>query len=325
VGGPSTNKIIIRIIYELTGQQRLEHQVNIEINSLIGRQRRLKPKRSDLQDLTVNEKLPKIAETARYTIRLIEKLRNLQVRQNSLIDEQVDAIQAAASKLVDDIDRERAYLAHMAVLKVPNTALDGNINIFRDLSSFATDSKCEFGLYLNESLPTNHLSLASVDHFYRSDSLPVLASSIVYDFGDDVKTLHTFYQALKPASRTSMRNVRLIFAEGHMSDAMAVITSLSSLRTLHIDLWPRNPMRADAGDRSWGKDTKEMLKFVSTIDIRVVIELRWFEDCEYFEREYTDRSWQRLHGSDVVDTDEREQTYGMCQRFYQLVGKGEME
>lgn len=318
--GSSLNEIIGGIIYELTGQSRDERDVSIYLGEHRGWKRGLRPKRSDPYNLTINEKLLETAATARHVSRLTEKLGSLPTKEDSLIDQQIAAVQAAVFKLRDDYDLERVDLSSTVGLDGPSHKLNGDVHIFHDLSSFARAPECQFGLYLRKALHPHHLSLASVNHLYRIDSLPVLASSIIYDFSDDVKTFGTFHGALNLASCMSIRNVRLAFVEGHMSDSIVALSSLSNLRTLYIDLWPRDPMHIDAKAKSqyketsrllwprdstkadteenyWGKETGQLLQTISMMNIRVVVELRWIGDCEHFERDYIGRKgWTRLVG-----------------------------
>lgn len=78
----------------------------------------------------------------------------------------------------------------------------------------------------------------------------------------------------------------------------------ANLRTLAIDLWPRNPTRPDRKVRAWGAQTEMLLAALGTVvavRARIKLEMRWDADCERFEREYVERGrWRR-----VVEADDK--------------------
>ena len=98
------------------------------------------------------------------------------------------------------------------------------------------------------------LSFSLVNHFYRTDCLFHLASYTRFDFGSDRQALQHFCSTAPADLLASMRHVRITLVEGYMP----VLPEWPDLRTLAIDLWPRNPVRPHPKkDSAWGTHTEE--------------------------------------------------------------------
>lgn len=95
-----------------------------------------------------------------------------------------------------------------------------------------------------------------------------------------------------------MRHVRITLVEGYMP----VMPEWPDLRTLAIDLWPRNPVRPyPKEDRAWGTQTEALLGHLGSVVAamaRITLEMRWAADCERFEREYVGKGRWRQVGTD---------------------------
>ena len=106
---------------------------------------------------------------------------------------------------------------------------------------------------------------------------------------------------------------------------MIPLPELPNLRTLNIDLWPRDPMRKDPKtNRAWGEQTEELLAglgVTSAVRAKITLEMRWITDCKRFEQEYVDNGpWRRV----AVDEDGAPiQENGFCRRRYEMCGVGE--
>ena len=123
----------------------------------------------------------------------------------------------------------------------PNPALNGDVNIFRDLYNIKHNPKTLFVVYLTEPMPQHHLAPAQTNHFYRTDSLPLLASSLIYDFSGNLSLSTT----LNPCSLVHLNQMRVTFVKGYMTTLP--LESWPNIRVLHAESWPRDPARIDAG------------------------------------------------------------------------------
>ena len=144
----------------------------------------------------------------------------------------------------------------------------------------------------------NVLSLSLVNHFYRTECLFYLASYIRFDFGFDRQAFQHFCSTAPADLLASMRHVRITLVEGYMP----VLPEWPDLRTLAIDLWPRNPVRLHPReDRAWGMQTEALLGHLGSVVAamaRITLEMRWAADCERFEREYVGKGRWRQVGTD---------------------------
>lgn len=241
------------------------------------------------------------------------------------ITEEIMEIQVDLSGLLEAYKKE-----HRTAVSVPPEpvlhfsscpTITPNAELFRLLSSNASNPDAY--LSLTTYLPRfNIFSITLVNRFHRTNALAILASNLVYDFGDDIKLINKLHT---PATCHYMRRVRVTFVEGYMQLAFlqqlasGSVSLLPSLRELFVELWPRNPTREDTEDRSWGVQTPILLEALRVFNARVVVEFRWKSDCQRFEREYVGVSgWKRkvdVEAEEVVDVTEAE---GMCRRSYEL-------
>ena len=97
--------------------------------------------------------------------------------------------------------------------------------------------------------------------------------------------------------------------------------TVPTLRVLNIDLWPRDPTRANTEDRVWGQQSEALLRSLTNVKAKVRLEMRWVADCERFEREYVrDGAWVRVWGGEVEELGSG--NGDMCHRFYETRGGG---
>ena len=142
------------------------------------------------------------------------------------------------------------------------------------------------------------LSLSLVNHFYRTECIDYLASNTCFDFGSNRHTFQQFYSTAPTDLIVSMRHARITMVEGYMPP----LPDWPDLRTLQIELWPRNPARPEVKDREWGWRTEELLARLGVtlaVRARITLEMRWVADCERFEREYVMKGrWRRIFVDD---------------------------
>lgn len=103
---------------------------------------------------------------------------------------------------------------------------------------------------------------------------------------------------------------------------MPQIPALPNMRTLDIELWPRDPTRLDRMDRAWGRQTERLLGELGTVvavGARIGVEMRWWYDWERFEREFVrGGGWRR--GVEGVGGGDEGQKGLFCRRRYELCG-----
>ena len=316
------------IIYELTGERRTKKQIsNYVACHLPALERGLQPKKSPRKALDND-----LCETKRK-VEKIQKdcnaLLRLPIATSGGAESLLQSIQNTASQLHAAVQADQKFRSLMGN---PNPALNGDVNIFREFFRIVDDYAKDFDIYPAASLPRYFFSPLYVSRFYQIDVLPSLARSIVYDFGHDPRVMHDFSKLLNPGSQHYLKHVRIDMVEGSMrhndtrpfsserSLSTHINTTLPNLRTLSIDLWPRDPSRLDKDNRAWGEQSEVLLQDLSYVKAKVRLGLRWVEDCERFEREYvTNGAWQR-----VLEVELDDQSYGgSCCRFYELQGGGE--
>ena len=210
-----------------------------------------------------------------------------------------------------------------------------SVVLYRNQSSFTymPDSSSKTLLKLVETvsrvrdtiLPQELFFLGLVNRFYRIECFNHLVSNlrnIQFDFGSDRPALQQFGSTAPAEIIASIRHVRITLVEGYMPQ----LPSWPGLRTLAIDLWPRNPSRCDPKkDRAWGPQTEALLARLgatSAVGAKITLDVRWLADCERFEREYVAKGrWRR------VTADARDGAPGQegefCRRCYELCGNGE--
>ena len=182
----------------------------------------------------------------------------------------------------------------------------------------------------NTTFTRTALSLSLVNHFYRTECIDYLASNTHFDFGFDHHTLPRFFSTAPADLIVPMRYALITMVEGYMPP----LPDWSDLRTLQIELWPRNPTRPEVMDREWGRQTEELLAQLGVtlaVRARITLEMRWAADCERFEREYVKRGqWRRIvvdDGEAVVGREKefRRTVYELCGNWKTVVEVTETE
>ena len=174
----------------------------------------------------------------------------------------------------------------------------------------------------NTRFTRNILSLSLVNDWFRIECIEYLASNTRFDFGSDRHTLQRFYSTAPADLIVPMRHIIITMVEGYMPP----LPEWPDLRTLQIELWPRNPARPEVQDREWGRQTEELLASLGVIlapRAKITLEMRWAADCERFERAYVEHGrWTRI-GADVEDCPPG-QDEGFCRRRYEMRGNGDI-
>ena len=167
---------------------------------------------------------------------------------------------------------------------------------------------------------TTH-SLSLVNHFYRTECMDYLGSNRRFDFGSNRHTLRLFCDTAPADLIVPMRHALITMIEGYMPP----LPKWPNLRTLQIELLPRNPGRPNVKDREWGMQTEELLACLGVtlaVRARITLEMRWAADCERFERAYVEHGrWIRV-GADVEDCPPGRDE-GFCRRRYEMHGSGD--
>ena len=311
------------IIYELTGERRTRKEIS-------GRENFLCQKYQQSKHCSQAGARKALDDHFRATRRKVEKIQRdsnkllrLPKTTSAGVGPLLQSIQDIASQLPASIQAEQAF---SSLMDQPNPTLDGGVNIFLELSNLAADDANDIDACLEppgffESQFSN--CLTSVSRFYRIDALPNLASSITYEFENDLGLLHSFSKLLSPGSQRHLKRVKINMVEGAMSEPKDLgdylKATLPNLRFLNIDLWPRDPTRLDTVNRNWGEQSKILVESLHTVRAKVRLELRLAADCEWFEREYVaNGAWRRGLWDESEDRDE-----AMCHRLYELRGSGE--
>lgn len=323
------------IIYELTGERRTRKDVSTHVQYIEHMQQIRRPKKSQAGTRKA------LDNDLRATKRKVEKIRKdssallqLPVAMSANVESLLQSIQDIASQLPAAIQADQEI---SSLMDRPNPTIDGGVNIFRELSRLAADYANEFDIYLTAPVHEFYFSLfplISVSRFYRVDALPNLASSIVYDFGNEVRMLETFSKVISPGSQCYLKHVKINMTEGFMrhNETLPFISeqnlskhlyvTLPNIRTLTIDLWPRDPTRLDTDNRNWGEQSKTLVESLHSVrGSKVRLELRWAAYYEMFEREYvTNGAWER-----VLEDGPEDQSHhngNICSRSYELRGGG---
>jgi len=183
--------------------------------------------------------------------------------------------------------------------------MNGDFRLFRELSGLNVDLDNNTCYRIAKPLPRDYLPLLSVSRTCRSDTLPIIARTITYDFGSNLNVFYEFPTILSSGALKYLTSVRLLLVEGHIP--RMGFDALPKSRKIHIELWPRDPARNDKWNLAWGNQTVQFLDSLDALDPTPIMEWRWKVDCERFKREYTPKGWQGLCDSMAMNTDEREQ------------------
>ena len=139
-------------------------------------------------------------------------------------------------------------------------------------------------------LPRNMLSITATKKKYRLEALGVLGKYFTPSFVH-YTTLLSFCKFISPETRNFINSIIIHHVEGLDSfpaeNLSKLLTEdLSGLCTVHLSLLPRNVRERETANQEWGPDTEKLLKDISQLSMRVLLELRWCHDCERFEKEY---------------------------------------
>lgn len=325
------------IIYELTGERRTSEQVHAHLRYLWNVQRDLLRPRKSLANTRMV--LDDVLRETKRKVRQIQKDSNAVLgplsAKSASAESLLQSIQDNASQLPAAVqaDQDQDFLS---LMDKPNATLNGDVNIFRELSRIVADDANDFDIHLATPVPAFHFSLTSVSRFYRIDALPSLASNISYDFGNELRTLHNFSTLFSPASQYYLKHIKINMVEGFMvynetlpliserSLSTYVNTSVANLRILDLDLWPRDPTRTDTESRAWGGQSEVLLQSLHNVNAKVRLDLRWAEDCERFEREYVrNGGWKRIRKE--MPENRSGSNDRICHRCYELHGRADSE
>lgn len=322
------------IIYELSGKRRTRIEVSGFWENLRElAQRSLRPKKPPASG-------PVLENDSRETKRTVERIQedckallSLSVKTSASAESLLQSVQDLASQLPVAVQTDRDFSSRM---NQPNPTLNGGVNIFRELSRAVVDYATDFDIYLDTPLPASFFSLYSASRFYRLDAPPYLASNLIWDFGSDIEMLHKFTQHFSPETQCYIRHVKITMVEHFMlpnetqplnskrSICDYINTTFPNLRILEIDLWPRDPTRADRGSREWGEQSDDLIKSLHNLEARARLRLRWAADCERFEREYVREGGWKCIWKDGPDNQSKRNA-GMSYRCYELRGSGDKE
>ena len=321
------------IVYELTGVIQSKQEVAERIRLLHDKTQKSRQHWRALakQDSVLIDRLRK----TKGQVEKIHKDFNCLPQTLQGVDFHFSALVHAFQSVLDVVSQ----LSTAQLLSKPNPTLNSDVNILREISRMVADDSSDFDIELAAPLPANYFSLNSVSRFYRLEALPILASSIVYDFGSKMSTLHDFCNCLSPDSQRYLKNVKITMVEGFMGFMLRgnlttpltpgcttlstyINTTLPALRVLNIDLWPRKPTRTDTENRAWGQQSEDLLRSLTTdAKAKVRLEMRWAADCERFEREYVSGgAWVRVWKDESEEMESGNEK--MCHRFYETRGGG---
>lgn len=161
-------------------------------------------------------------------------------------------------------------------------------------------------LTIQPTFPVRHnfLALTLVNQVVRTEALAWLESNVKIDYGDDFDALQVLYPLLNLRARNCMKEIRLEFIEGFGTTDVRGLsaflnTQMPSVRTLYLTIhpryptpfrWPFHPSRL-----SWGEKAKSILQEVESLNARVLLSLRWRDDCTVFENRYAARwGWKKI-------------------------------
>ena len=192
--------------------------------------------------------------------------------------------------------------------------LDGPAHsLFHKVSLIASQDVHELSLLSLRPLGSNFLALSSVNHLLRTQVLQYLVSQLSFDFTHDNEALQSFCKLVSPIHRQNVRHIAIEYVDGHTQDVVGssttfstyLSTNLPNLKTIFLTLIPRNPTYSDilnhywVFDYHWGQQTKDFLSNLGDFKTTIILNLRWKEDCDYFEENYVGiRGWKCIRRSE---------------------------
>ena len=320
------------IIYELSGQRVTKNEVILLLKNLEELRGRLRRKKSpaDARTMLDNE----LCRTKRRVDRNQKDCKALlspSVATSASAEPLLQSIQDMASRLPVAVQADQKF---SALMNQPNPTMNGDVNLFRELSRIVVDYATNFDIYLDTPVPASFFSLYFASRFYRLDALPYLASNLIWDFGSDIEMLHKFTKCFSPETQCYIRHVKITMVEHFMLPNETqplnskrnlcgyINTTFPNLRILEIDLWPRDPTRTDTGNREWGSQSDALIKTLHNLKANVRLQLKWAADCERFEREHVrEGRWKCISKDGPHDQSMR--NAGMSHGCYELRGSGD--
>ena len=192
--------------------------------------------------------------------------------------------------------------------------LDGPApSLFHEIFNIASQDVHELSIKPSRPLGSKFLALSSVNHLLRNATLQYIISHLSFDFTHDRKALQSFCEMVKPIHKQHVRRIAIEFVDGHTPHIPSpsttfgtyLSTNLPNLKTIFLTLIPRNP--TDSGilnnfwvfDYRWGQHTKNFLSGLRDFKATIILNLRWKEDCDYFEENYVGvRGWTCIRRSE---------------------------
>ena len=148
-------------------------------------------------------------------------------------------------------------------------------------------------------LPRNMLFITAANKKYRQEALGVLGKSFTPSFFH-YTILLSFCKFISPERRNFIHFIIIHHVEGldsfPVEDLFNLLTEdLFDLCIVHLSLLPRNVRERETANQEWGPNTEKLLKGISQLSMRVLLELPWSHDCERFEKEYVgDKGWKAI-------------------------------
>ena len=306
-----TNEMISRVIYEYTGQNRNRKQVSSHIQNLrrIGSRMPETPERLKQQISRAAAELQEAdtEDTAKFN-QIIGQIQNA----TFVLARRCDEIKYAAFALSQRRRRQSRQTQASPKLRIrPQKTLPGGPahSLFHEISQFASQNDHELSFKTLGPLDNKFFALGSVNRLFRTEVLQYIESHSLFDFAGDAESMQSFCKNVKPTHRQHVRHIAVEFVD---NDSQAedlftsstnfgtyLCTNLPNLKTVHLTLIPRNPTRNDVRDRQWGQHTEYFLSKLGDLKATIILNLRWSQDCDYFEDRYVGiGGWKRVWRSE---------------------------
>ena len=306
-----TDEVIARFIYECTGEFRNRKQVASHIQNL----------------KKLSSSMPEAADRLKQQIdRATAELREADMDDTAQIDEIIRPIQNAVSMLArrnQEIEfaafarsqrrRRQSRRKTQPPAKPPirkDVLEDPPPSLFHELSQIASQNDHKLLLQPLRPLGSNFLALSLVNKLFRTEVLQYIESHLSFDFTGDAFALPSFCELVSPVHRQRVRHLAIEFVDGHIPDVQGpsttfgayLSTNLPNLKTVFLTLIPRNPTRINVRDWEWGQPIEDFLSCLGDSKATIILNLRWREDCDYFEGKHVGtRGWRCIRRSENPD------------------------
>ena len=239
----------------------------------------------------------------------VQKLKRISSHVLEVPDRPTEQIVGAAAELREANMEDREIQALSKPQNRPKRILpDGPTHsLFHEISHFAPLNDRELSLQLARPLGNNFLALSVVNRFCRSEVMQYIEDHLFFDFTWDGGALHPFCKHINPIHRRQLNQIAIEFVDGHAPDVFSPPSSfgiylsnnLPNLRTIFLNLIPRNPVHNDG---HWGQQTEDFLSNLGDLTATIILNLRWKDDCDYFEDKYVGiRGWRCIQPSEVQE------------------------